>query len=66
MAVIFLKIQISMALTNLLYELGGLWTAGRPLGNNPHERSVAVGDKWPIPVEIRGLNRYARNRSIRR
>jgi hypothetical protein len=39
MAVLFLKVQ--KALTNLLSELGGLWTAGRPLGNNPHERIVA-------------------------
>jgi len=42
MAVLFLKIQISKALTNLLSELGGLWTAGRPLGNNPHEQWSAT------------------------
>jgi hypothetical protein len=44
MAVLFLKIQISKALTNLLSELGGLWTAGRQLGNNPYERIVAISD----------------------
>ena len=30
MAVLFLRIQISKTLTNLLSDLGGLWTAGRP------------------------------------
>ena len=42
MAVLFLEIQIANALTNLLSELGGLWTAGRPLGNNPDERIVPI------------------------